>query len=48
MVAAVDSDPCVVLSQATAYCRTKGISHTTIQLLHNREPCCVVIPNTHS
>ena len=38
---AVQSDACEVLAKATAYCRSVGITHTTIQLLHNEEPCCV-------
>jgi Co/Zn/Cd efflux system component len=39
---ALESDACEVLSRATAYCRSVGIAHTTIQLLHNSRPCCVV------
>ncbi len=45
---AVDSDACEVLARATAYCRSKGISHTTIQLLHGQEACCIVSPRGHA
>lgn len=45
---AVESDGCEVLSRATAYCRSVGITHTTIQLLHNGEPCCVPLPTPRS
>ena len=34
-------DACAVLMAATKYCVSKGITHTTIQLLHNDLPCCV-------
>ena len=45
---AVDCDACEVLARATAYCRSKGISHTTIQLLHGQEACCIVSPRGHA
>ena len=41
---AKESDACEVLAKATAYCRSVGITHTTIQLLHNQQPCCVPLP----
>lgn len=38
---AKEQDACAVLMAATNYCVSKGITHTTIQLLHNDLPCCV-------
>ncbi|BDA42749.1 Metal tolerance protein 1 [Coccomyxa sp. Obi] len=38
---AKEQDACAVLMAATNYCVSKGITHSTIQLLHNDLPCCV-------
>ena len=45
---AVVTDSCEVLSSATAYCRSVGIRHTTIQLLHNEMPCCIPATAPHA
>jgi hypothetical protein len=34
------TDQHAVLSQATIYCRSLGIEHTTIQLIKDGEECC--------
>lgn len=38
---AKDEDACAVLQAATAYCVSRGILHSTIQLMHNNAPCCI-------
>jgi Co/Zn/Cd efflux system component len=38
---AKEQDACAVLMAATSYCVSKGITHSTIQLLHNNAPCCI-------
>ncbi|KAK9909356.1 hypothetical protein WJX75_000956 [Coccomyxa subellipsoidea] len=38
---AKEQDVCAVLMAATSYCVSKGITHSTIQLLHNNAPCCI-------